>query len=990
MGSPIAGQTRTVNLNPAQRAAVEHLHGPVLVVAGAGTGKTRIIIERVLCLLETIPELGGENILAVTYTRKAAQEMAARIRRLGDKRAERVAVHTFHDFCYQLLHRHNQALKILDDVDYWIFLRRRLDRLGLDLFKRLSEPGRFLSDFRQFFSRCQDELVSPEEYRRYVGRLAAKFEEEKNLLSAEERAAREEEVRRQQEIARAYTAAEELLREADRTTFGGSLLSAVQLLQSNAPVRAFYQDRLRYLLVDEFQDTNIAQIRLLELLAGKHRNLMVVGDDDQAIYRFRGASYASFKKFAQLFPDYKKITLTRNYRSTGRLLRVATELIAQNGQARFDPNKKLQANQPAGERVRLAEVEDAAAEAAYVCSEIHRQHEQAGAYAGIAALYRAHAHRTALVEALTRAGIPFVIRKLSILSNTLIRDLIAYLRAIDSPRDNVHLARLLAIPAWGLTPERLLELIERARRHRVTLAAAIESLHPRVRDEQTRLGELLRLLAELRALAGQRTVVELFDALLERIRLRPLASDPDARFLTTFADFLRQWEEEKSESKRLRELIEYLDYFEEAGGGIDLPEGTDNSDAVQLMTVHTAKGLEFDSVFVLRLNRNDFPTRPRNPLFVFPDALMKEALPPGDFHIAEERRLCYVALTRARRRLTLTTLTGPRKRPSVFLEDIQRDPRVAGEVEVLAPRAPVAAAADPPTPQQELLFTARQAAACYSRIARWARDFPGPAPPEPLSLSHSTLETYKRCPLQYKLSYQWQLPGSQTPAMIFGLIMHRSLVEFFRARQQRPSLPLEELRHIYEQQWRQTAWPFADRYQEQEYRASGWEQLQTFYERQGRQALTVLELEKRFAWPWEDVVLTGRIDQVNRLSGKAVEIVEYKTGQPRPRPKVEKDLQLALYALAAQNYLKLLPQRLTLYNLTVNEPISFSPGEKAAERVLQTVREVAAGIRAAEFPARPGFACRYCDYRRLCPEHEQLSPTEEIAPEASAENDPEN
>src|SRR3989338_1028375 len=312
-------------LNTPQRAAVEHLHGPLLVMAGAGTGKTRVIIERVLYLLDTIPALEGDNLLAITYTNKAADEMAARLSRLGDKRAERVGVHTFHDFCYQLLRRHDEALRILDDTDYWIFLRRRLGQLGLDLFKRLSEPGRFLSDFRRFFSRCQDELVSPADYNRYVAGLGAAFEKEKNLLNAEEKAARGDELGRQQEIARAYAAAERLLAVARRTTFGGSLLAAVQLLESNPELRAHYQERLRYILVDGFQDATIAQIRLLELLTGRHRNLMVVGDDDQAIYRFRGASYASFRKFEQLFPDCQKITLAQNYRSTARLLRAAGE-----------------------------------------------------------------------------------------------------------------------------------------------------------------------------------------------------------------------------------------------------------------------------------------------------------------------------------------------------------------------------------------------------------------------------------------------------------------------------------------------------------------------------------------------------------------------------------------------------------------------------------------------------------------------------------------
>ncbi len=966
-----------INLNSAQRAAVEHLHGPMLVIAGAGTGKTRVIVERIAYLLDTIPDLDGENILAITFTQKAAAQMAARIRDRGDQRAQRVGVFTFHGFCYELLRGHDQAVKILEDVDYWIFLRRRLDQLGLDIFKKLSEPGRFLNAFRDFFSRCQDELVSPDDYKRYVAGLAAAFEREKNQLPEDERAEQEDELRRQQEIAGAYAAAERLLREAKRTTFGGSLLSAVQLLQSSPDLLAGYRNRLRYILVDEFQDVNIAQITLLELLADTHRNLMAVGDDDQAIYRFRGASYASFRKFGQLYPDYRRITLTQNYRSTSRILRVATQLIAQNGPARFDPYKKILATEPPGQKVRLAELEDSSEEAAYVRSQIERRREETGSYRACAVLYRAHLHRTALIEELARAGIPFVIRGLSVLPNALVRDLLAYLRVLHSPRDNISLARLLAIPAWGLEPEALLDLIARAHRNRSTLAEAIESLHPRVRDQQTRLGHLLRLLADLRARAAAVNLTKLFDQLLERLELRLLPSDPDSPYLETFAAFLHQWENEKSETKRLAEFIEYFDYFAEAGGSISLPTETDHPDAVQLMTVHSAKGLEFNSVFVLRLNQNDFPTKRRRPLFVFPDALMKEALPPGDFHIQEERRLCYVALTRARRQLTLTTLTSGRKRPSVFLDDILRDQQVARHVEQVAPAPAPADSAEADTtaasrtPPQAPLFAGRPASAGYSRIAHWAASVPGPAPAEPLALSHSAIETYKRCPLKYKFAHHWQLPGAANPAMVFGQIMHRSVVEFFRARQRQPALPLEELQHIYDQQWRQTHWPFRDAYQQEGYRSAGWQQLQTFYQRHATQTVPVLELEKTFHWQWEGVTLTGRIDQINQIGKRKVEIIEYKTGERRLPAKVEDSLQLALYALAAQHHLQLVPERLTVYNLTANESISFAPAEKNSVRALDTVRDVAARIRAQEFPARPGFHCRYCDYRPLCPAHEQ-------------------
>ena len=453
----------TIKLNPAQREAVEHLHGPVLVIAGAGTGKTRVITERILHLLQTIPDLDGKGILALTYTNKAAGEMAGRIRRRGGRRAADVQVATFHEFCLELLRSHGKPLRLLDGIDYWIFLRRNIPKLGLNIYKKRSDPGKFLNDFTRFFSRCQDELVRPADYRAHTDRLGAALEKEGPLLNEEDRRRREDDLARQREIAGVYEKAETLLAEAGCTTFGGLLISTVRLLESNEELLAQVQDELRYVVVDEFQDTNVAQNRLLELLTARHRNLMAVGDDDQAIYRFRGASYATFAQFLKLFPNAIRIALTQNYRSTDRILAVAGELIAQNGPARFDPNKKLLANAPGGENVQLAELPDVDAEAAHVAAAIERRRQATGGYGGTAVLYRAHSQREALVQELTRTGIPFVIRRLSILTNTLVRDLLAYLRCIRSPGDNISLVRLLAMPAWKVSPELLLELVARAR-----------------------------------------------------------------------------------------------------------------------------------------------------------------------------------------------------------------------------------------------------------------------------------------------------------------------------------------------------------------------------------------------------------------------------------------------------------------------------------------------------------------------------------------------
>src|SRR5258708_6414113 len=294
-----------LQINDEQRRASTHAEGPLLVIAGAGTGKTRVITERIRHLLQSDPSLSGENILGLTFTDKAAGEMKARVGKTVGERAKDVTLKTFHAFCESILKETDPQSRMLDKVDHWILLRRNLSRLHLDRYRRLAEPGQFLNDFVEFFSRCQDELVSCEDYQRYVDELTAQLQAERNQLDADTLAEREETVAREQEISRAYRASEELLREKKCSSFGTLITGAVTLLESDAALRATLQNRFHYILVDEFQDTNIAQLRLLQLLVNDSKNIFAVGDNDQAIYRFRGASFGSFKLFLERFAGWR-------------------------------------------------------------------------------------------------------------------------------------------------------------------------------------------------------------------------------------------------------------------------------------------------------------------------------------------------------------------------------------------------------------------------------------------------------------------------------------------------------------------------------------------------------------------------------------------------------------------------------------------------------------------------------------------------------------
>jgi len=966
------------------------------VVAGAGTGKTRVITERIARLLEENPHLSGENILGLTYSKKAAEEMKHRVVETAGERGQDVWLGTFHAFCLNVVLKPAEPeLGVIEKIDHWILLRRNMRELRLERYLKLNEPGRVLGDFLDFFSRCQDELVTPDDYDRYVEALAKQFDAERSNLSPEDIEVRELELARQREIARAYRVSEHLLRERREMTFGSMILEAERRLRNDSGLAAALSERFRYILVDEFQDTNVAQIELLRHLAGRHRNLFVVGDDDQAIYRFRGASFASFKRFAEFFlaPAGRadaRIALTENYRSTRRILRVAGEVIAQN-RDRFLPGKRLETAIEEGERVCVVELATAGEEARWVADEIERLHRQGQGWGTMAVLYRKHNHRDQLVRALSVSGIPFVIRNLSILSNTLVRDLIAYLRLIASPADNVSFARVAAAPYWRFAPKDLARLAQRARRgHRCLAEELASSLDLPMDVERGR--ELTRWLAGLGRLAHNLSAEDLTAELLKGLELRITPASADRLYLERFLKFVHDWQAKYPEG-RLADFIEYLDYVFEAGEGINLEE-PEAENAVQLMTVHSAKGLEFDHVFIMRLSHRSFPSDKRRPVLEFPAELMKEARPEGDFHIQEERRLFYVALTRARRRLALTAVVGGKTKPSAFLEDFLSNPRIrAKDVAESAPKIELppehldvgGQPAQPASPA--LIDAARQDSRAWSRIALWATSY-RPPPVEPLVLSASAIDTYLTCPLKYLFERGWGLHGKPAAAMTFGSLMHTTIQQFVSGLRKGLPMPAEELETIYRREW--PAGAFRDDYQEEEYRKAGEEQLRAFHEQYLALGPDVLSQEKVFELPLSpDLVITGRIDQINRLAEgpggkgkgkKPVEVVDYKTGAEKTQKDVDKNLQLSIYALAARDAFELDPARLVLWFLRTGQRVETTRDSAALDDARQKVMEIAGQIRAGQFQPRRGYYCHGCEFQPLCPEHEQLIPIHPAQP----------
>jgi DNA helicase-2/ATP-dependent DNA helicase PcrA len=977
MGKP---ERAGLEMNEAQRRAITHGEGPLLVIAGAGTGKTRVITERIRHLLESDDSLLGENILGLTFTKKAAGEMKTRVVQAAGERGKGVVLATFHAFCETLLKEVDGNRLALEKVDHWILLRRNLQRLKLDKYRRLAEPGQFLSDFIDFFSRCQDELVSSEDYQGFADLLAKELENDRGGLDEDTYKERTEHVALQQEIARAYRASEELLREKKAVALNGLIAEAVALLKKDAERRRGLQERYKHILVDEFQDTNIAQLELLHLLAAEERNIVVVGDNDQAIYRFRGASFGSFKLFLQRFAGWKegqdstpyRVSLMENYRSTPNILRVATQAIGMNEMSAEFPKKVLQPNKAEGEKIRIVEVETPEDEAAWVSDELERLHRAGRRWRDFAVLYRQHAHRDFLVEQLSQRKIPFVINNLSILEHPLVRDVLAYLRLIAKPFDDVACARVLSAPAWQMTPKELVRLAGRAGRKRF-IYDLLQTPQGELPFEATpdAIPELLDFLSGQRKSMRGRNALEILGDLIEWLEVAQRASAQGRKYVNRLAGFMKDWEP-KSETRKLPEFLEYLDYFEQAGGTLSLDDDAPG-DAVHLMTVHGAKGLEFPQVFVLRVNSGAFPAKNRSPLFVFPDRLMKEELPEGDFHVQEERRLFYVALTRAEDRLTLTTVREKKNNVPVFLEDILMEPAIKRrDVLQIAPKSKPTKEGSEGTRESASgeLFPASQAPPkIFARIAEWAEEFHPPSP-EPLRLSSSAVTNYRKCPQQYAFGYLWSLKEGPRATLSFGSVMHTTIKRFLEHFRKGVKLPFEEVQSIYETEWSSAG--YEDKYQEAEYQKDGLEQLKAFHAAVMQEGQEILELEKGFELPLENnVILTGRMDQVNALGRRDVEIVDYKTGRPKKDADARKDLQLSVYALAAKEIFEWNPVKLAFHYLQSNQRQETTRDAKQISEAEKIVQQTAADIRAANFPAKPNYFCRACAYKPICPAFEE-------------------
>lgn len=955
-------------LNSRQKEAVTHESGPLLIVAGAGTGKTTVLINRLAHLVLDCG-LSTEEILLLTFTEKSAGELEARADTLLPYGYVDLWIHTFHGFCERILREHALDIglaadfKLLSATEQWILIKRNLSRFNLDYYKPLGNPTKFISELLRHFSRLKDEDVSAIDYLE----TAAKSLEEDDL-----------EVKRLEELAGAYQTYNELLLENNFLDFGDLIVFTLKLFKTRPNILSAYQKQFKHIMVDEFQDTNWAQYELVKMLALPNNNLTVVGDDDQSIYKFRGASISNIMQFKDDYKEAKELVLIDNYRSRQEILDYSYEFIKHNNPNRLE--EKLQIDKQLKSGADFTTKETAAVkylqfnrgeeEVSFVASQIADLYEQQKVdWLDFAILVRANDTADAYVKELTRLGIPnqFVSLK-GLYFKEIILDCLAYLRLLDNYHESSALFRVLNMPSFKVSHLDIITINKFAKHKVWSLFEALKNIAviPGISSAaQESIFKLLELLDKHSKLVADCEPSKIF---LRFAYDSGLVSSYDFdrdqeifSYLNQFYQKIKKFEETLPAS-RLSDFMQLMDLELEAGEVGALRLDFSDNDTVKIMTVHAAKGLEFRYVFLVNIVDKKFPTISRSEKISIPDNLVKEKIVSSkDAHIEEERRLFYVAITRAKEELFITGAKdygGVReKKPSPFIAEMGLNIFEVGADENFSNKL-------------ELIRD-------LERIDRKE-----PEKPEKLVLpdkfSFSQLAAFSTCPLQYKFAFVLKIPAPTDKAsLIFGRVLHNVLHDFLEPLEvssavqdslfSKPKAELNEkkLLVLYEDRWQADGYDSKE--EREKYYQKGKNILKTFWANLSAEDFPeILFLEKNFTFKIGDGIIKGAIDRVDRLPDGTLEIIDYKTGNPKEKLEYADKRQLILYKIFLEEFLKISVSKLSYYYLEGTYKTSFEAKDKDVEKLRLEVLEEIAEIKKGNFPPSPTELCKYCDFRDIC------------------------
>ncbi len=955
-------------LNQEQKEAVEYGDGPLLIIAGAGTGKTTVVTERIKYLISS-GKAHPQEILGLTFTEKASREMEERIDVALPYGTTQMWISTFHAFCDRVMR--NEAINIgldpgfrlMTEAETILFFRKNLFKFELKYFRPLGNPTKFISGMLQHFSRLKDEDVTPAQYFAWVNDQFPISNDQSNPKSKIQNPIENNgEIAKYLELAKAYRTYEELKVKEGVADYSDLISNTLKLFRTRKHILKRYQDQFKYVLIDEFQDTNFAQNEMAILLAGERKNITVVGDDDQAIYRWRGAAISNIIQFRKQFPKAKIIVLTKNYRSTKEILDRSYDLVNNNNPDRLEVAEKIDKKLESvrrinGEKVEVIYAERVENEAEEVARTIKTLNfKLKNEWKDFAILVRANNHAEPFVRALAHSGIPYqFLGPGQLFRQPEVKDLIAYLKVLYNFEDSIAMYRVLVADWLGISARDVAALLIHAKKYGQSVFEACESMA--TSDQITKLVDMIHRHLGLikKETAGQILYYFLQDTgLLQQLTVyKTVKEEKVANNIAKFFNKLKTYEIEHEDAS-IYAVVDWIDMSMNLG---ESPLATDmdwtENNAVNILTIHSAKGLEFPIVFLVNLVAARFPTTERKEQIPIPDQLIKEILPTGDFHMQEERRLFYVGMTRARDHLYFTAAKyygeGKReKKPSPFITEAMGE----GMSNVKFPISNE-------NKQQLTLLDWEKTEEKEKQIVR-----------QPVTyLSYSQLSTFETCPLQYKYRYILRIPVPPSAALTFGDTMHKTIKAFYELVKQDMHPTKDTLVRLLDDYWNSVG--YGDKGYEEKMKKQGVKLLTEFYEKGYDPTRIPTDLEQPFKIKITPTLkLGGKIDRVDTLTDGKIEIIDYKTGQAPKGRDVTQDLQLTVYALAATDdgIYKKPPEKVivSFYFFEGQEKISATRSQEQLSKATEEIAKKADEISRSDFKPTPGKHCDFCEFRLIC------------------------
>ena len=991
------------DLNPEQKRAVETTEGPILIIAGAGSGKTGVITKKIAYLVESgVPQ---ENILALTFTDKAATEMLNRVNELIGS-TEDIIITTFHSFCKELIEdnilelKMNSPLKVIEDTAQLVWFIKNIDSFNLEFIKVGFKPITLVEELRKIISKFKDEFVTIEKLQSYIDRKSnEKLDEEgmERLLTLKD-------------ILKAYKFYEEYKTKNNLVDFGDMLTKIYELLNARPTILKKYQERFRYILIDEFQDTNFIQLQIINLIAKKHQNLTVVGDDDQSIYRFRGAYLTNITEFRETYPKNKEIILEQNYRSTKNILSVANKLIS-NKPDRFV--KKLFTEREDGEKVIVSELANEDEQSQFILGEVQcllKNYERKD----IAILVRRKKDAQPIIDAFDKHKIPYeFVGNSDFFREPLIKDVVSFIKiAADPIGSDIEIVRILQRKQSSIRPVEVKRFTRHAYKNKLSFYETLDNL----KEIEVDQGKFNSIKEKLNLIVSEKNRVNLpalvykvlFEIDFYRYEIN-LDNKKNISLLNQFYTFTLDYFNLYRDS----ELDDFIDFINYASNFEIKTETEAESNVLQVMTIHTAKGKQFPVVFVPDLAANRLPTRYRSDKFEIPKELLNgvtDEFDERELHLQEERRLFYVSITRAKERLYISYAKryGDNKRdtkPSQFLDEIEyrKNPNILfitpktdqisikedsvkglirqqyiqeiisdlhrNDYSKILPKIMLLEKLEGKDPKS---IVKNISELDYDAILKQISD--GEIKEEKiieeeLTFSASQFNTYSRCPRIYKYNYVYRIPTLPKPYFDLGGTVHNVIEELSKKIMNGEKIDLELATQYLDAYWKSSG--YSTELEEKQAKEDAIEILDTFIKEQEKMKTKIVDTEKRFTIMLDGNSISGFIDRIDK-DGEDYIIWDYKTSKtPISENDLRKDFQLLIYDMAVQELFGKRPKQVGLWFLRPNKKIVIEPKDEDIQKIKEEILETIKCIMDEDFTPKPGWECGNCDYVLLCDEREK-------------------